>query len=411
MIAPAHRRPNLTALLLVLGIVLTCAACEEDQGELDQPAEESTPQHRDLRGLAEAVDADLTVVDESLEVDLRVGGSTMYPRCHELLEEEGQPLAMPLDDDEVEAGLFGCGVVGSIRFDDRRLALAYEIPMEGSERATDLRVVVYDAHGEPLWHQRLDRSHQRPNFTANHRSSYFTAVGDRMVCAGTRWTSNTQLMCASLESGNVHYQGHLSFVAGLDFFGFDGSLFSADSTGITRRYPFTGAEMRHRAFGARGGRAGFYATDEQKIFFVPSEGDPVLSAWDLEDLRPLWTADLDEIPNPRYFSASDKYNLLLFLLDETLAGVDTVTGELRFAFYVGESRPEIAYGDEALFILVRHADVVPTLSAVDPEKGDILWSAPPPTGSLTIAHIDGELLVRSVRTVRPVTPAGELAHE
>lgn len=414
---PPWRICTKSRLAIIVSIVVLIAfatGCDDDtEGDSQSADEPEAPLEisQEMAAVDDADITDLTAVDRQTLADLTVGPSTMYDDCHELLLADQAPRALPDTDDSLAKTFFGCGVVDHRRFDDGRRVVAFEEPMADSDHATDLRIVAYDPTGQPLWDHRLDRSHQRPNFLANHVSSYLSVVDDRLVCGGTRWTSNTQLACLRLETGNVVYEDHLDFYAGLDPFGYDGSLFSADRDGITRRYPFTGQEMRHRDFEASGGRSAFYATEYSHIFFVPEGDEPILSAWDLETYEPIWKAALPATPRPRFYYAAADHDLLVFLVDQTLIGVDTATGAMRFAFAVGESRPKFAHSPDELFILIRSPDIIPAIHAVDPRTGAVRWSAEAPTGALSMATIDDQLVVRSVRTVRPVTVADDGSHE
>lgn len=398
---------SLTALCLTVLAFPGCDCAEDatapDEGDEGEQQEAAEVPHRDLTDLDDHEIVDLASFDDEL-IHLEVGDAEHYAACRELLEADGEPQPWPFEG-YAHAGLFGCNPDGVVDFDDGRRAIAYEIPIDDHQRASDLRVVLYDADGSVSWHRRLDRSHRVERFAANYRGSFLTPIDDRLLCAGTRWQENTQVLCARLENGHIVFDDRIDFWAGIEPFGYDGALYSADADGITRRYPFTGVEMRHRSFGARGGGAGFYATDKERIFFMPSEGDPVLSGWDLETLREIWRADVADFPARGYAHASAEHGVLLLSIDEILVGIEVETGALRMAFDTGDETPAVTFLDDEIVLLVRRDDHPPMLYAVDSDDGAVQWAAEAPAGSLDVTYDGGELMTRTVRTVRTVRPA------
>ena len=387
--------------MAVLFFLLCLPACDEEPSS--EEAAESAP------SLTHHDHTDFSIAEPTEELTtLSFGAPQRFSSCREIFEDDGEPTAWPVEQQRISTTLFGCNPDGYLELDEGRRAIAYEIAGDDADgRATDLRIVLYGEDGEVKWHRRLDRSHQKENFAANYRGSSLTAIANDLVCATTRWHDSTQALCARIGNGHITYDGRMNFWAGLDPFGFDGSLYSADSDGITRRYPYSGTEMRHRSFDDRGGRSAFYATDEERIFFVQATGDPQLVAWDLDSLRPIWRADLQDVPQTGYGPTSQVHGLLLFVVDETLGAVDAESGEFRFAIDVGDRPPPTAFSEDTLFILLRRDDDQALIYAIDLKEDVIGWVAEAPAGALDIDYGDGKLMTRSVRTVRTV----ELPHD
>lgn len=399
-----HFFKRLLPALLSLSVLLSAAACDSERS---LPLESAPDQ-------PEAIEIPLSAVEALEAVDLRQAHPATFRRldsdeaqlfgsCRDLFEEEGRFLDWPFDEDQTPAALFGCDPEAALHLDDGTRAIAYATKMPGFERATDLQVLIYNPDGTLQWHHKLDRSEEATNFAANFRGSFLTAVGDSLICTGTLWQGATQAACIRRDDGEVVFDGPLNFWAGLEPFGYDGSLFSTDIRGITRRYPFRGTEMRHRSLEGRGGRAAFYATDQERIFFVPAEDTPYLSAWELNDMRQIWRVELPDRPRVSYSPVSPRHRLLLLKIDEQVYGFDTETGSPRMALTVGAAHPSVAFSQDTLFMLIRRDDEPPLLYALDPTDGSIHWSALAPAGTLQIAF-DQKLLTRSVRAVRTVRP-------
>lgn len=381
-----------------------------DEEDASEPTESETqpvePPVRDLTDLDERI-ADLTDPGEFDRIELSVSSPHYVDACHEIFEPDGEPVDWDFDDAEAARLTFGCDVTGHIAFDDGRRVVAYEVPIEGADRATDLRVVFYDADGSVRWHQRMDRSREVERFTANHRHSFLTSVDDRLICAGTSWLAGTQLFCVRTESGRVTFEDRLGFWAGTHVFGFDGSLFAADLAGITRRYPFRGTEMRHREYDRETGRDTLYATDEHRIFVGSSEATREVTAWNLADLGVAWRAEFSDAPLGDYSVSSPEHELLFLIVDGVLVGLDARDGQLRMAFFVDTARPRVAFSDHTVYLLVRIDADTPALYAVDPDDGSVHWVSEAPAGSLELDYAADQLLTRSVRTVRVLEPSDD----
>lgn len=399
-------------ILFCLAVAAILAGCETDPAPPDEAPPAKSPAIEITLDEVQALDAlDLSQTHPETLRRLESGEAQLFGPCREYFEENGRFVDWPFDDDQSAPALFGCDPEASLLLDDGTRAIAYPKKMADHERATNLQVLIFAPDGALKWHHLIDRSSQAPNFAANFRGSFLTAVEDSLICAGTLWQGSTQNACIRQDNGEVVFDGPLNFWAGLEPFGFDGSLFSTDIKGITRRYPFRGTEMRHRDLEGRGGRAAFYATDHERIFFVPAEDTPHLSGWDLKEMRRIWRVELPDRPRVTFAPVSPEHRLLLLKIGERLYGFDTYSGTPRMALDVGPAHPPVAFSNDELFLLIRRGDEPPLLYALDPDDGSILWSALAPSGALQIAYDQG-LWTRSVRAVRPIRPLnGDGTHE
>ena len=392
---------SIAAVLAIALMALATTGCEQDD---EAPGDDATPEPAVVEHNLTSIDdrlVDLTDPEGHRRIDIDTGPVQRFSSCHELLEPDGDGPQTLLED--IEKTLFGCNAEDSIELADGRILVAYEVPMPDDERLTDLRVALFDNDGSALWHQRLDRSGHQERFAARYRGSFLTVVNDQLACAGTRWMSETQLMCVSLESGRSVYDGRMNFRAGTDLFGFGSGLVGADDDGITRRYPYSGTEMRHRSFDESGGAGAYYATDEERLFFVAGSDHTVLEAWDVATLDQIWRAELNAVPTRRYQTTVAEKELVFPLVDDRLLGLDVTSGELRMAFLVGDDHPKIAADDNDLYILLRRDDEGPLLYSVSADDGAVQWVADAPAGSRDIVHSGDGLMTRSVRTVRRLT--------
>ncbi|TXD38940.1 hypothetical protein FRC98_00635 [Lujinxingia vulgaris] len=393
-------------LILSLSAALTLLACDAPTDTQPKSATSETSAEPRIPQITWAPPEPIDLQDpDALPMHATdVGQPTLYPRCHELFEPEGSPRAWPLDHDEADATLFGCEPEASLTLNEPALRLvAYSLPRPADSRATDLRLVAYDEAGELLWHQRIDRQHQGDNFTANFRGSFLTRVDQQFICAGTRWQGGTQALCARQDSGEVIFDGTMNFWSGIDLVGVGPALVGADINGLTLRYPFTGVEMRHRAFGQRGGRTAFYASSPTHVFFVPADGEPVLSAWNLETLEVDWQLQLPGKPQSNSGQTFPALGLLIFKIDDTLYALNTADGAQKFALNVGVDNPSLATTDDALLVLLRRSDAPPLLTALNPREGVATWSALAPRGALDVGTDGSRIFTRSVRALREIT--------
>lgn len=392
---------------LGLAAILTLAACDAPAPapeEASQLAGESTAPAIPRANWAPPKVIDLHEPDDLPMHTIEVGQPNIYPRCHELFEPEGEPGAWPLDVDAAATTLFGCEPEATLTLSEPPLRfVAYALPRSHGSRATDLRLAAYNPSGELQWHKAIDRQHQGDNFTANFRGSYLTQVDGKFICAGTRWQGGTQALCTRQDGSEVIFDGIMNFWSGIDLVGAGPALVGADINGLTLRYPFTGVEMRHRAFGARGGRSAFYASSSTHVFFVPADGDPILSAWNLETLQIDWQLELPDNPQPNSGETFEELGLLIFKIDDTLYAIDTARGQQRLALNVGSDNPSLAATDTELIVLVRRSEAPPLLAALNPETGTATWAALGPRGSLDVGVDADRIFTRSVRALREIS--------
>lgn len=391
--------PTTLLFFLLLGPPLLVGCKKEPEVKQEQATGPVVIEHDEgaLQGLSPR---DLRELRPAKLKRLSAGEPELFEACRFHFEPPGGPAkTWPFEDHRSALALFGCGPEAFLEFDGYRV-VAYPISMEDHDRAYDLRILFFEPSGELRFESLMSRSDEAQNYAANFRGSFLTRPNQALLCAGTLWQGGTQLHCLRTESGEPVFSGRMDFWAGLAPFGLNGSLFSTDTRGITRRYPFTGAEMRHRAFEGRGGRAAFYGDDGKRIFFSSPDGEPLLSGWDVESLRPLWRLPLPGAPMVTLSYANAELDLLLFKIDDALYGVNSETGEPRFAFLVGEALPRIAFGDEELLLLLRRNEEPPLIYSLSPADGEIHWVSLAPMGILEIQVVKGDLLMRSVRAVR-----------
>jgi hypothetical protein len=392
---------RLAATLTLLVFSGPGSACDELSRSAEPPrqAEAAAIPTHDYSELDPEDILDLTELRPAQLRRLSTGQARVFPPCRELFEEDGAFLDWPFEEGAHQDALFGCDPEAQILLRDGR-AVAYA-STTAEERVANLQVLVFESDGRLRWTHAMDRSQEAPNYTANYRGSFLTAVDDRLLCGGTLFQGGTQTFCARQDTGEVVYEGRLDFWAGLVPFAFEGALISADLRGITARYPFTGAEMRHRALPGRGGRAAFYATDEERVFFSPAEDDPLLTGWSLQEMSPIWEALLPGRPRVTFQATSLEHELLLLKVGTTLFGIDTGDGSLRMSFEVADTFPPVAFSEDTVYLLLRRTEEPALIYALDPLDGEVRWVAMAPSGTLDLTF-DEELLVRSVRAVRTV---------
>lgn len=392
----------LGALIVSLATLLgACEGWSRSTTSLEVAPVEQTPQ----LPWVEPEALDLQDPSAFTEHRLRLAESVNYPECHTLFEPEGEPVDWPwlMDGSKQAMAIFGCEPEGYERTEEGRRYVAYGVPMEGSERARNLRLVAYDAAGKVRWARMMDRSANRETFTANLRSSFIALLEPRHACAGSLWQGGTQLICVDEESGDVIYSGMLSFWSGIELQGRNESLYGADINGLTRRYPFSGIEMRHRPVHGTGGRAAFYGHTKDALFFAPSsDGTVSLGKYGFDDMKTHWLLDLPARPLVSWRYGFDEHQRLLFKIGETVYAIDTESGAVVWAIEIGKDLPPVAASPEAIYLLLRRETQANLLYAIEPKTGQVLWYAPTPTGTLGVGWLEGSLMLRSVRAVREV---------
>ena len=403
-------RPLLIPLLTVAAFAL--AACDDDPEPAppadeeiqDDDAELTTHDLDDLDAL------DIPIVDlfdePGRSMELETDASEQFEACHHYFEPHDDVVEQwPFDDAATPRSLFGCQPEGVINLKDGHRAIAYEVPLDEERRRSDLRIILFDDQGETAWHHLMERDDQAEQFAAEYRGTALTSVDDALICASTRWIEHTQILCARVDDGESTLDQAVDFWAGLDLFGHDGALISMDREGITRRYPFSGAEMRHRGVARPIGTAGYYASDERRVFVVPDEGSPTLAAWDVATLSPLWEAELSEFPSRRRPFVDADTDRLILRTGDHLLNLRASTGEPRAIYRVGDVDPVIhATNDGLLLLLLRRDDDPPLLVAIDTDDDEVIWQAEAPLGTLDISSDNDEFLSRTVRTVRSFRP-------
>ncbi len=363
---------------------------------------------------------------------LTLSESALYPRCHQIFEPNAKLQPWPwiseasVNAAQEAAALYGCGPEAydpgstntSGNNSDGTRYIAYGVPNTDKETpndASNLRLVAYAPDGTVRWHYLLDRSEQALNFAANFRGSFIAHPSEKLVCVGTLWEGGTQTACIDHTTPlspdaedplarEPVWTGSMNFWAGTRPIGLDNSLFSADIKGITRRYPFNGVEMRHRAFEIMGGRGALYTTDPQTLYFAPAisdnTSDAILSAYDLPDMTPRWRLQLPDRPQTSYHHVAPEHDLLFIKITDTLYGIDTQKGTLRFAHKIGVDHPPIATSADHIYLLLRRPEHENLIYQLDPRDGRVLQVTTAPTGTLDLALRNNLLLLRSVRAVR-----------
>ncbi len=336
---------------------------------------------------------------------LDLADAQKYPECHELLEPNGEVAdPFPLPDPVGRAlALASCDIEATLKLEDGTRIYAWGAPSIGNARATDLHVAAWSADGKLRWTAKMNRTKQSPNWVANFRRSFLTAVGDRHVCFGTLWEGETQGQCVAQDTGEKHWGGSLPFWSGIVPQGAEDGFFVADISSVTKRYPFSGAEMRHLKLPGLGGRAGYYATDGKRLYFATSrEEQPALTAYSFETFDPVWQTPLRENPNAALAYAYPQFELILMKLDDNLYAVDTETGKALWAHRIGDDIPSIAANGDSLFVLNRLPSEPNVLFAIEPRSGSVRWKAETPSGTLRVESIEDELVIGSVRAVQHV---------
>jgi len=391
-----------------LAALLICSGGCDDRSTDDQ-ATPSSGSESEERERAEALvwepdgSVDLREPPSEKRREVELTEPKTYPTCRKLLEEEGEPRPQFLPDRESpDRVLAGCRPEGSAREDGRRF-VAYKVPY-GDGEAGDLRLVAYGADGTLQWSGRMDRSEHTDHFRAVHRSSFVALLLPQLACAGTLWEGGTQVACFDAETGEVEWKGELKFWSGIPLQAVGRGLHGADISGLTRRYPYSGAEMRRVDFDHTGGHSALYLTDGRRLYYAPNNKPPVhLVAYDFASLEPVWRSELPGHPDAGYgHHVFAGHQLGVLKIGGRVFGFDTGSGELRWSLRVGDDRPPMAASEDRLYVLLRRSDASTRLFALEPKSGELVWWSPMPTGTLQVEWVDGALRVRSVKAVQVV---------
>jgi outer membrane protein assembly factor BamB len=436
-------------LVFVLGGCFWFAFCNDESAADSSKTDETTSEPSVVTHTWPAPEAvDLTRLEGLTEKTLSLTDAQKFPDCHLIFEPEGVVEEnFPLKDPQTRTlKLAGCNPEAHRFGDDGTRYVAYAVPADGP--SWDLRLAAYAQSGKAksgkaksgkaksgkaksgkaksgksqsdklqsdqlMWHYRLDRSENAKNFAANFRRSFIAPILPRLVCAGTLWEGGTQVACVDASDGQEKWTGMMKFWAGISPQPFDNAMNAATLSGLTRRYPFSGVEMRFRRFEENGGRAAYYATDEKRLYFVPSPGtsesgqpnqgeDVVMTAFDFASFEPVWRLELSSRPRPTWAHAFAELGVVLFKSDETIYAADSETGELLWAATIGEDEPPVDARGGKLYMLVRRKVDSNVVFELDPRSGKVNWYALAPTGTLDLQTVEDDLILRSVRAVQRV---------
>ena len=388
---------------LLVTTALLASACT-DSGAIDVPPKPAQPEVEIQPSPLEIPSQDLSAPDEASLVDLRLGPPTLYPPCHQRLEgPQGPTRTLPPDPQGLlaqAAFFYGCGMEASLELKGGGRLLAYPLEPATPKGAPPLRVVMYDKGGRVEWHQRLDRSDHDENFVSRLKGSFLADVPPYLVCAGSMWPSDIQTQCMRKAGGEVVWSGALPFWSGIPPQGANKTLYVADVSGVRRIYPWEGVEMSKERYGELGGRAAFYQTDGETLYFAPQRGDkPILTRLDFTTMKPQWRTQLDSPFEPFWGEISPRHNLVFGLQKEHMIAIDTRTGLPVWKAKVGSSQPDLAVAKDALFLMVRRDELPNLLWKLTPKTGQPLWAAPLPPGILDLGAKEDHVLLKSVQAV------------
>lgn len=368
---------------------------------------------------------DLRTPEASLQARLTLTPSETFPSCAELFEADGHPKPeFPLTDDRRRPlQLAGCAPEAYRRLDDGTRYIAYATPLGKmrddaapreplSENATDLRLLAYQPDGQLAWHATLDRSANAKNFRANFRDSYIAPLLPRLVCFGTRWQGGTQASCVQATTGEVAWSGTMPFWSGIVPQPNATSLVGASLKRLTRRYPYSGVEMRAITFDDAGGRSSFYAAHPGQLFFASAHAkSPRLSAYDLDDFSTQWTLELPGQPDPNWAKVFADLDLLMLKIDDTIFALGAQTGARLWAARVGADASPVVARKGRLYLLLRRQSAPNDLFEIAPDTGAVTRFSPLPNGTLDLLNIEDTLVLRSVRAVQQVDFSDDAAQE
>lgn len=349
-------------------------------------------------------------LDAMISHQFDLGELRRFDSCSSVFEDEGVPrAALGMSTLEFVMASSGCGA-DAHRLEDGTHLLAY-VPESRDDSDSALRFVAWDRDGDRRWSVRVDHRGNDSNFDANHRRSFITIPGERHACVGALLQGGTTMTCVERESGESIWAGRMAFWAGLAPVGHGDVFYVADISTLTRRYPYSGAEMRGRKLDGAGGRAAFYASDRESLYFAPARAEEprlIRYAFD-EDLSPTWRRQLPSNPKVGFAHAHGESGVVLVLLeDEGVVALRAEDGQPIWRLPVGDDRPSVAWGDGLVYILNRIPERLNPVWAIEPETGKVRWVAETPAGTLHV-HSDGDgLFLQSVRAVREVLAVEKL---
>lgn len=399
-------RARLCRIACVVACALVAAstiACDDNKSDASNGAQAQAEQDEPPVVVFEADTHVDLLAPEGDSRDLALDEPRKFPECHKVFEPDGQLVErFPATDPAQRAlTLAGCDPEAYERIDGRTF-IAYRVPRQ--KAGYHQRFVAFDADGKLKWDYLVDRAENASNFRANFRSGYIAALLPRMMCAGTLWEGGTRLTCLDAESGEAEFDGLLKFWAGLAPRPNKTSLVTATISGITRRYPYSGVEMRHKSLPDSGGRSAFYASDGERLLFVPADAKyPQMSAFGLDEFDKQWVTELPGKPKSHYDeTAFPQHNVVLAKADDALLALDTETGEGLWTAEVGDDTPPAVADDKSLYLLVRRDTDDNLLYSLDPRTAEIRWWSQVPAGTLEMRMYDGRLFTRSVRAIQMV---------
>ncbi|MGM0555663.1 MAG: PLuB system PQQ-binding repeat protein [Myxococcota bacterium] len=395
---------------IVLALALAAAGlsvgCDKSSDEKTKTPTPSPPEEPPVVMLEPERHVDLLAPSGDPEA-LELGESRKFPECHKIFEPSGEVVERFPATDALERAniLAGCDPEAYSRAGGRTF-IAYRVPLE--EAGYHQRFAAFDAEGALAWEYLVDRSENAKNFRANFRSGYIAPLLPRLACAGTLWEGGTRLTCLDAETGESKFDGLLKFWAGLAPRPHETSLVTATLSGITRRYPYSGVEMRFKKFPESGGRSAFYSSDGQSLLFVPADTKyPRMTAYRFDDFKKEWITELPAQPKSHYDdTAVPEHNLVLAKADGKLFAIDTETGDGLWSANVGDDTPPFAADDEALYMLVRRDTRDNLLYSLKPRTAEVNWWSEVPAGTLELRMYDGLLFTRSVRAVQHIPTNG-----
>lgn len=399
------RHPKSLDILLCTTLAMLAIGCDSQSSSNKQgnAATQHAPVVSTALKLPKTIALSDAEKDSALSRAMEVTEAKIWSPCHALLEKHGEPRETMKVEDEAEHAemLWGCEVEAHARGANGERYYAYGLKSEDRLRASDQRLVAYDASGKRLWHHTIDRDSDAMNFASSRRSSFIVEFPPYLVCGGTRWDGSLEYVCAKQQDGEIAWQGKLSQWSGTNPVPSTKSLTFGDITTLKKIYPWEGVERASIPLEGTGGYSAIYTTDgDTHIFSANRVPWKTLTGVDLKEMRPIWKRTFEESFDPLWAHSFAQHDLTLLRHDEMLLGLKTSTGETLWRINAGPDAPPVAASDKELYMLLRRAKGPNLIFALEPTTGNTLWYAAPPTGTLDIAHQGGTLLLKSIRSVQ-----------